>query len=175
MTAAKRWTPWLCAYTGARIAELTQLRKEDVRREGLINYLRITPDAGSVKSGDYRDVPIHPHLVELGFLDFVDAAGAGPLFYIQSHRRRATSVPAQQVAGRVSRWLQALNVVPEGVQPNHGWRHRFKPVARELSLDGRVVDAIQGHAPRTAGEDYGDVTLKACSRQIDRMPRYDIR
>ncbi|WFU45527.1 phage integrase N-terminal SAM-like domain-containing protein (plasmid) [Bradyrhizobium sp. CB82] len=33
-TAAKRWLPWLCAYTGARIGEVAQLRREDVRREG---------------------------------------------------------------------------------------------------------------------------------------------
>ncbi|MCK1718261.1 hypothetical protein [Bradyrhizobium sp. 141] len=33
-TAAKRWVPWLCAYSGARVVEMIQLRKEDVRREG---------------------------------------------------------------------------------------------------------------------------------------------
>jgi integrase len=32
-TAAKRWVPWLCAYSGARVNEMIQLRKEDVRRE----------------------------------------------------------------------------------------------------------------------------------------------
>ena len=34
ITAAKRWVPLLCAFTGARITEMTQLRKEDVRQEG---------------------------------------------------------------------------------------------------------------------------------------------
>src|SRR3569833_3679520 len=33
-TAAKRWVPWLCAYSGARVMEAIQLRKEDVRQEG---------------------------------------------------------------------------------------------------------------------------------------------
>jgi integrase len=32
--AAKRWAPWLCAYTGAHVGEMVQLRKQDVRREG---------------------------------------------------------------------------------------------------------------------------------------------
>jgi len=32
-TAAKRWVPWLCAYPGARVMEMVQLRKEDVRKE----------------------------------------------------------------------------------------------------------------------------------------------
>lgn len=45
MTAAKRWTPLLAAYTGARIGELVQLRAEDVRHEAGIDYIRITPEA----------------------------------------------------------------------------------------------------------------------------------
>jgi integrase len=32
--AAKRWVPWLCAYTGARVGEMAQLRKQDVTLEG---------------------------------------------------------------------------------------------------------------------------------------------
>ena len=32
--AAKRWVPWLAAYTGARVGELAQLRKQGVTREG---------------------------------------------------------------------------------------------------------------------------------------------
>ena len=33
-TAAKRWVPILCAFTGARVSEVTQLRKQDLRQEG---------------------------------------------------------------------------------------------------------------------------------------------
>jgi integrase len=61
----------------------------------------------------------------------------------------------------LSDWLGSLDVVPEGVQPNHGWRHRFKTLGRELGYSDRVVDAICGHAGRTAGDNYGDVTLEA--------------
>ena len=32
--AAKRWVPWLCAYTGARVGELAQLRKQDLLSNG---------------------------------------------------------------------------------------------------------------------------------------------
>ncbi len=46
--AARRWVPWLCAYTGARPGEITQLRGSDVVREDSIPALRITPEAGSV-------------------------------------------------------------------------------------------------------------------------------
>ena len=49
--AAKRWVPLLCAFTGARVAEITQLRKAEFRQEGDVHVARITPEAGSTKTG----------------------------------------------------------------------------------------------------------------------------
>lgn len=48
LAAAKRWVPWLCAFTGARVGEMIQIRKEDVRREGKLWMLHVTPEAGPV-------------------------------------------------------------------------------------------------------------------------------
>lgn len=172
-TAAKRWAPVLCAFTGARIGELMQLRKQDFRKEGETHVMRITPAAGTVKAGGYRDVPLHPQLIDMGFLDFVDASPTDALFYRASKGRAAKS-GAQATAGRVSVWLQGLGVVPEGVSPSHGWRHRFKTVGREEGVSDRTLDAIQGHASKTAGDNYGDVTVKARKAAIDRFPAYVI-
>ena len=51
--------------------------------------IRLTPEAGTIKTGEARTVPIHNHLIEQGFLDFVKLAGSGPLFYQPSARRKA--------------------------------------------------------------------------------------
>jgi site-specific recombinase XerD len=82
--AAKQWVPWLCAYTGARVGELAQLRKEDIRREGTHWVATITPDAGTVKTNEARDVVLHKHLEELGFTAFVKEAASGHLFLTPS-------------------------------------------------------------------------------------------
>ncbi|MDR3470537.1 MAG: hypothetical protein P4M09_02410, partial [Devosia sp.] len=77
---ARRWVPWLCAYTGARSGEVAQLRAEDVRQRPLGFWtIHITPDAGTVKGGQMRVVPLHEHLIEQGFIDFVKGIGKGPL------------------------------------------------------------------------------------------------
>lgn len=172
--AAKRWGPWLCAYSGARISEVMQLRGEDVRQEDGIDFIRLTPDAGSIKNGLYRDVPLHPHLIELGFLEYARACGDRPLFYDDTVERKGAQHPAKIVSGRMATWVRGLGLIGAEVKPNHGWRHRLKTIARELGLDARTVDAIQGHGARTAGEDYGDVTLLAKLREIKRLPRYDV-
>jgi len=173
ITSAKMWVPLLCAFTGARAAEMTQLRKEDIRQEGNCWILRITPDAGSVKNGHYRDVPLHRQVVKLGFCEFVKAANEGALF----HRAKTADkflAGARATAGKLSEWLQERRLVPKGVQPSYGWRHRFKTQGRELGGSDRVLDAIQGHPGKTASDNYGDVTIRARLRIIDALPDYDL-
>ena len=79
--AARRWMPWLCAYTGARAGEIAQLRGKDVMNHEGVWAIQITPEAGTVKTRKPRTVPLHEHLIEQGFIDFVTAKGKGPLFY----------------------------------------------------------------------------------------------
>lgn len=173
VTAAKRWLPILCAFTGARVAEMAQLRKEDVRQEGDRWVIRITPEAGSVKTGQWRDVPLHRQVIALGFTNFIKAAKPGPLFHGGKTQERYLA-SARVTAGRVSQWLQEAELVPDGIQPSHGWRHRFKTQTREHGLSDRIADAIQGHAGRTASDDYGDVSVIAKARVIDALPDYDL-
>lgn len=59
-SACRRWAPWMMAYTGARSGEITQLRACDVEeRSGVGVVVKITPEAGTVKTGKVRVVPIH--------------------------------------------------------------------------------------------------------------------
>ena len=173
VTAAKRWGPWLCAFSGACVGEILQLRKSDIRRADSIDFLRLMPEAGTVKARSYRDVPLHPQLIELGFMEFVAGRKDGPLFY--SHSADLSKLPAQAVSARLGKWLQGLNLIPEGVAPTHGWRHRFKTLAIEAGLELRVIDGIQGHAGRTASDGYGSVTLRAKKTAIDKLPTYELR
>ena len=78
--AARRWAPWLCAYTGARIGEISQLRCGDLSQRDGVLVMRITPEAGTVKDKKWREVPLHPHPAELGFAEFVEGSAEGDLF-----------------------------------------------------------------------------------------------
>jgi len=86
--AARRWVPWICAYTGARVNEITQLRAADVQTVDGIECICITPEAGRVKTSRERTVPLHPHLIEQGFLAFArNKRGKTPLFYSVERQR----------------------------------------------------------------------------------------
>ncbi|WP_260093152.1 DUF6538 domain-containing protein [Phaeobacter inhibens] len=169
----KRWVPIICAFTGARVSEITQLRKEDIRKVDGQWVARITPDAGTVKAGGYRDVPLHPQIIQEGFADFVNASAAGPLFHNATEPEKFQRA-AVVVSNKLSDWLRLTKLTPEGLQPNHAWRHRLKTQCRELGISDRVVDAIQGHAGKTAGDHYGDVTLKTKVDAISKLPKYEL-
>ena len=78
----------------------------------------------------------------------------------------------QALKNRLQEFARTV-VSDPAVQPNHGWRHAFKTIGLEAGIEGRVLDAIQGHAPRTEGETYGSVSLLARVRAMDRFPRFD--
>ncbi len=171
---AIRWVPWICAYTGSRVGEIAQLRREDFVEEFGIKCVRITPEAGTVKTRKYRLVPLHPHLIEMGLIEFVQARPSGPLFYRASGKEtREGYHPWNSVTGKISDWVRdTAGVTDRRVQPNHGWRHRFKTVARDVDIAQRYMDALQGHEDGSASAHYGENTVKALYREILKMPRY---
>jgi integrase len=172
---ARRWIPWLCAYTGARVNEISQLRGIDVKQIGGIWTLHITPDAGTVKNGETRQVPIHAHLIEQGFIQVAQSAGSMPMFYDVSRITRPGIANRyyKKVGERLRDWIRLeVGLVDPNVQPNHGWRHTFKTRAIDAGIAERVADAIQGHAPRSVGQAYGTVSLGAKRDAIEAMPRF---
>jgi integrase len=175
--AARRWVPWVCAYSGARVNEITQLRASDVIEIDGIQCVRITPEAGTVKSSRTRIVPLHPHLIAQGFVAFArKKRGNAPLFYSLERQRKTNrkNPTYTSVGNKLAEWVRGLGITDPLVAPNHGWRHRFKTVARKVRMDAEVRDAIQGHATRTEGEDYGEVTTDVMLAEITKVPRYEI-
>ena len=175
--SARRWVPWLCAYSGARVGEMAQLRKEDVGEVEGVWTMKITPEAGTVKSKEARLVPLHAHLIDLGFLAFVAAAPDGPLFFDPAAVRKSgeSNRHVKKVGERLALWVRKdLGISDTGVAPNHGWRHLFKWLATDNGVEGRVADAIAGHAFDTEGKKYGSVSVRAKAVAIAMLPRFEI-
>lgn len=170
---ARRWIPWLALYSGARVNELTQLRKQDVREIDGVWCLSITPEAGSVKNYKVRTVPLHDDLITQGFLDFVTSCSRATLFYTASDKSsNALLTPYKKMGENLAKWIRELGVTDPDVAPNRGFRHRFKTIARRVGMDAEVRDALQGHAPRTEGEVYGEYPIEVLKRAIDKIPAW---
>jgi len=63
------------------VSEICQLRVEDILQIGGIWCMKFDPDAGSLKTrSSEKVVPLHPAVIEGGFLKFVAMLKSRPLF-----------------------------------------------------------------------------------------------
>ena len=122
--AAKRWIPWLCAFTGGRVGEMAQLRKQDLRFENGYWIIHVSPEADTVKTNEARDVVLHRQIVLQGFPEFVSNSEDGYLFFRvgEDNSIRGTK---KGLTNRLREFVRTI-VTDKNVDPNHGWRHRFK-------------------------------------------------
>ncbi|MEJ1934775.1 tyrosine-type recombinase/integrase, partial [Nostoc sp. NIES-2111] len=165
--AVRRWIPWICAFTGARVGEVMQLRRSDVREVEGIPVMVIDPEAGPVKGYVGRTVPLHPQLIEDGLLEFVRQRPDGPLFADENGELHRFTTPQY-----LAKWIRSLGIKDKKAAPLHSFRHRFKSVAREAGIQREYHQAITGHrAGRTRGDDYGEVPISALYREILKLPR----
>ncbi|MCW2349816.1 tyrosine-type recombinase/integrase [Sphingobium sp. B12D2B] len=176
---ARRWVPWLCAYSGARVGEIAQLRVEDVFCQDGCWAIRITPEAGRVKTKEFREVPLHEHVVAQGFLEMLKEVGSGPIFYDPELRRKGgiDSRHIKKVGERLADWVRKeLGLADKGIMPNHAWRATFKTLAMRHGVLPRLSDAITGHALpiNEVGRIYEAPTLQDKATAIARLPRYEV-
>ncbi|MBR0969603.1 tyrosine-type recombinase/integrase [Bradyrhizobium japonicum] len=177
----RRWVPWLCAYSGARAGEITQLRGKDIEERDGTHVMVLTSEAGTMKTGETRVVPLHEHLIAQGFIEFVRQMGRGALFYNDSTPQRVSADPlkpsrsrAETARARLGEWVRELGVTDPGISPNHAWRHTFKRIADEVEISEKMNDAITGHKQLTVGRNYGPPLVTAMAKALRKFPRYKL-
>jgi integrase len=170
----RRWVPWLCAYSGARVSEVCQLRREDVLQHDGIWCLRFAAEAGSLKNANSeRVVPLHPILLEQGFLDFVEKTAVGPIFAeLTPDRFGNRGGNGTKLLGR---WIRSLGLTDPRIAPNHSWRRRFKTLGRRYDLAPDIVNALTGHGRKTVADAYGDFPIQALSRELRKLPEIQVQ
>jgi len=169
----RRWVPWIGAYTGARVSEICQLRREDiVEIEGLW-CIKVMPEAGSVKtSGSERVIPLHPALVANGFLEFALKRPLGPIFFgLTPDKFGKRGGNGTKVIGR---FVRQLGIVDPRISPSHSWRHRIKTLGRRHGLAQDILEAITGHGSRSVADAYGEFPIAALHRELSKIPALQV-
>jgi integrase len=169
----RRWVPWIGAYSGARVSEICQLRSEDIVKIEDIWCMKLDPEAGSLKtSGSERVIPLHPALVEAGFLKFATRSKPGPLFAdLAPDKFGKRGGNGTKVIGR---FVRQLGLVDLRLSPSHSWRHRIKTLGRRHGLALDILDAITGHGSRSVGDSYGEFPVAALLREISKIPKLEL-
>ena len=168
------WLPLIAYFTGARTNEIAQLDTADIREVDGHPCFDFCPDdpkafeAKRIKTGEARQVPIHPRLIELGFLEYVDSQrqakqkklfGDG-LTYLPprngetDHNKEGWAKAASKFFNESPRgYLVEIGVhVPHDGKSIYSFRHTLETTLRNIRRGGTAVaqsliDSITGHAP----------------------------
>ena len=167
---ARRWLPWLAALSGARIGEVAQLWGNRITTEDGIAVMVIRPaeDGGSLKNeASERTVPIHPAILEAGFLEFVRQRGSGPLFYRRSSGDPSRKHASKGVTNRLAEWIREQGFTDPRKAPNHALRHWFITKGQSLGILDSVIEAIVGHED---GSDYRHGHTPTLAEAVAKVP-----
>lgn len=76
---AKFWLPLMAPYHGNRLEEFADLRRKDIVQVDGVVGINITDDHRRLKTNRAkRLIPLHPELIRIGFLNYVNALPADP-------------------------------------------------------------------------------------------------
>ncbi|MCR9276177.1 MULTISPECIES: DUF6538 domain-containing protein [Mameliella] len=162
-----RWLPWMCAYSGARVSEVAQLRPDDFFQfEGSWFFRLTTKGRKTLKNvHSIRRVPVHPDLVAEGLIEFVNRHREHPeqrLFHARSQ-------------GNVAGWVRSkLKLTREDMAPSHGWRHLFEDKAMYAGMLDSAKTYITGRSKGRSAEGYGksDVMLPGLAAEMRKIKGY---
>lgn len=170
------WIPIILYYSGARVEEIAQLRKGDIVVESGIPCFRLAMGEGqSIKMGNTRQFPIHSHLLELGFLEFVQSR-TYQLFTDKSDVNRKYSYNYGRWWGN---YIREHGLTREGIKPTHSFRHTLVTLCRDLNVREEIQDSILGHNENSServkvSHGYGETSVQAQRNVIEQIPRLEL-
>ena len=149
------WVPLLALFHGVRCNEACQLYAEDVKEDSGIPYLYIrttldddekAKDKNIKNENSIRQVPLHPQIIKMGFLEFVKARRQE-----DSKARLFSEIKQGKSTNRYStyfsRWFTRFKQHACGHQPKarfHSLRHQFRTALGNAGVPLEITREICG-------------------------------
>lgn len=181
------WVPLLGLYTGARLNEICQLVLDDICIKEGINIININDtDGKKVKTiAGIRNVPIHPVLLKLGFLEYVEQQRKDKHNKLKRLFPELKRNSRNEYSAGMSKWFnRTLDKVNETIaNPDdklqklhvfHSFRHTVRTELRNHSVPKERVIRICGwEGDDDLDEHYGTISMKELYKTISENIVYD--
>lgn len=165
---AAYWLPLLALFTGARLEELAQLRIRDVIEVPLeggdhadeLNAWALDINVGPEGKNNLknkraiRQIPIHPSLLDLGFLDYVRTLDEPLSLLFPDLSPSGEGRLGAKWGEWFSTYRKSLGICGS-TKVFHSLRHTFKDGCRASKIPDRIQRQLMGHAPIDVADSYG--------------------
>lgn len=154
---ARYWVPLVAAYQGARREEICGLQLDDIDEIEGMPRIRIAKSVirNLKTSASTRAIPIHPELIRLGFLDYVETLRqAGHHLLFPELRAVVESTPMGDVFDYEWQIMrdQALPKAKEEGKVFHSFRHWCNNEMKQAGVPSEIRKDILGHSNRDVNE-----------------------
>ncbi|WP_347268554.1 site-specific integrase [Paracoccus sp. (in: a-proteobacteria)] len=171
------WVPLIAAYSGARREEICGLETADISEEDGTPIMLIRPNGrrGLKNPQSKRRIPIHSHLIELGFLDYAQSqrdAGRPELFY--DLQRKSAGSQIGDAIDYMWRNIQADQLGPQPKKSFHSFRHyAVQGLRAESDVEKHIRAELFGHLVGDIEDDrYGSQSpIEQLCVAVEALPR----
>lgn len=144
------WLVWTACYSGCRLEELCQLARDNVRQVGDVWVLDINERDGRKLKNEFSErlVPIHPVLVERGFVRWVRSRDTRRVFASFELRTNVSGKSYGNAASSsFARFLDRIGLTDKTLK-FHSFRHAFIEAMRNAQTPYSVELALVGHSDK---------------------------
>jgi integrase len=164
------WLPPLCLFMGMRPNEVCQMETADVKRtdKGTWYLDVVASEDEDGEAGEFqkslktatsrRRIPIHPEVLAIGFLDFVDARrAAGQKRLFPDLKPDQYGNCAKYAMRRFRETFLPSEIAVSLRQTFYSLRHNFRDALRAVDAPPDAVQALGGWSQgKLTSDDYGD-------------------
>jgi len=148
---AEYWVPYIGLYNGMRLNEICQLNVEDVVVKDDIWCFNITrgvsrgvDDKVLKTKASERVVPIHPHLIEIGFMQYLKQFERKPRSKLfPDIKTGTTGYRSDTFSKQFSRFLKSIDAYANRTS-FHSFRHNFRDALREADVRHEIAMLLGG-------------------------------
>ncbi len=147
----KFWLPLLALFHGCRLEEFADLCRRDVRCDEGIHFVRLTTERRKLKNANAeRIVPLHPEIVRIDFLVYVEAIAPEPddPLFPDLEPRGADRKRGPNITKWFGNYRKEIGLYRPGVGM-HAFRHTANTQLRNLATGYqqiRHIDYLFGHS-----------------------------
>ncbi|WP_427793066.1 DUF6538 domain-containing protein [Brevundimonas diminuta] len=172
------WVPLIALFSGMRMNEICQLHVADIHQLDGVDCFFVTEGPSDTDNGkrlktaaSERFIPVHPTLIDIGFMAFVEqrrAAGTVRLF--SELHKSSTGYYSDPFSKWFRRFLERAGAAREKTC-FHSFRHCYRDALREARIEHEVALALGGWSSGNGSE--GGETAAAYGRGYRAQTLYE--
>lgn len=144
--AERLWIPMICMLSGMRLEEACQLYKEDIIKVDDIYCFDVndSKDKKLKNLSSKRVIPVHPTLLNMGLLEYVDCCEEGGRLWSNFKWCKVSGY-----SNSFGKWFQRFNreyVTQDKLKTFHSLRHSVADTLKQKGIQKELISELMGHS-----------------------------